>query len=206
MHRVDLQKALVKRCNDLGIQIHLDSRVTFVDFDNAEVQIKGTETVQGDVVLCTDGIWSATRSQFLGKDSPAEPTGDLAYRIVIDIADLTGPDAPELRRFIQNEEVNLWIGPKSHVVAYAMRATTVYNIVLLRPDDLPEGITKTGGDILEMRKIFEEWDPLLRKFLDQVKTTAKWKLMCLHPNAVPNWTNKKGTFIMVGDACHPMLP
>ena len=212
MHRVDLQRALVSRAEDIGVQIHYHSRVVFVDFDNAEVEIEspgccGKKKVKGDVVICADGIWSATRNQFLANSHPAaKPTGDLAYRIVIDVSDLSGPDAPELRKFIQDQGTNFWIGPGSHAVAYAMRAATVYNIVLLCPDDLPEGITKCGGNLHEMKKLFEKWDPLLQKFLNQVKTTAKWRLTYLDAKEVPEWTNAKGTFIMVGDSCHAMLP
>ena len=208
MHRVDLQRILVARCQEIGVEIHYHSRVISVDFDSAEVEIESPDgkKVQGDVVVCADGIWSAIRSQFLSHSRPAKPTGDLAYRIVIDVADLSGPDAPELRKFIQSQGTNFWIGPGSHVVAYAMRSTTVYNIVLLCPDDLPEGVTKMGGNLLEMKKLFEQWDPLLQKFLNQVKSTAKWRLTYLDADEVPEWTNAKGTFIMTGDSCHAMLP
>jgi salicylate hydroxylase len=40
--------------------------------------------------------------------------------------------------------------------------------------------------------------------LGQVKSVAKWKLMWL--DTLPEWANKEGTFIMMGDCCHPMLP
>ena len=160
--------------------------------------------MKGDVVLCTDGLWSAIRSQFLGRPSPAILTGDLAYRIVINTSDLTGPDAPELRKFITDSTVNFWVGPGTHVVAYTMRAGSVYNIVLLCPDNLPENVSKADGDVEEMKALFEGWDPILRKFLNQVKQVAKWKLMWL--DTLPEWANAKGTFLMAGDCCHPMLP
>jgi salicylate hydroxylase len=192
------------RCQELGVTVRLSSKVISVDFETAEVEIEGGEKVKGDVVLCADGLWSATRSQFLGKPSPAILTGDLAYRIVINIAELTGPDASELKKFIDDEMVNFWVGDGTHVVAYTMRAGSVYNIVLLCPDNLPLEVTKTEGDLNEMKKLFEGWDPVLRKFLDQVKSVAKWKLMWL--DTLPEWANEKGTFLMAGDCCHPMLP
>ena len=168
------------------------------------MEIEGGEKVKGDVVLCADGLWSATRGQFLGRDSKAILTGDLAYRIVINTEDLTGPDAPELKKFIGDSTVNFWVGPGTHVVAYTMRAGLVYNIVLLCPDNLPAEVTKTEGDLEEMKALFEGWDPVLKKFLNQVKGVAKWKLMWL--DTLPEWANKEGTFIMMGDCCHPMLP
>lgn len=195
---------MAAKCAELGVVLRLNSKVVHVDFVDAEVEIEGGEWVRGDVVLCTDGLWSATRSQFLGKPSPAILTGDLAYRIVINTADLTGPDAEELKEFILSRQVNFWVGPGTHVVAYTMRAGTAYNIVLLCPDNLPPNVSKTEGDLKEMKDLFVGWDPILRKFLDQVKGVAKWKLMWL--DGLDEWCNKDGTFWMAGDCCHPMLP
>lgn len=204
MHRVDLQQAMAHRCVELGVAVRLGAKVGKVDFKEAEVEIESGEKYKGDVIICTDGLWSSTRSQFLGKPSPAILTGDLAYRIVINTDDLHGPDAEELRNFVQSSTVNFWAGPNSHVVSYSLRAGKMLNIVLLCPDDLPEGVSKTEGDLEEMRALFEIWDPILKKFLAQVKSVAKWKLMWL--DTLPNWTNKEGTFWMAGDCCHPMLP
>jgi salicylate hydroxylase len=195
---------MAARCEELGVVLRLNSKVVHVDFVDVEVEIEGGEWVKGDVVLCTDGLWSATRSQFLGRPSKAILTGDLAYRIVINTKDITGPDAAELKQFIQSRQVNFWIGPKTHVVAYTMRAETVYNIVLLCPDNLPENVSKTEGDLKEMKDLFIGWDPILRKFLEQVKGVAKWKLMWI--DGLEEWCNKEGTFWMAGDSCHPMLP
>lgn len=203
MHRVDLQRAMANRCDELGVTLRLNSRVISVDFDAPSVDLEN-ETIKCDIIVCTDGLWSQTRSQFLGRPSPAILTGDLAYRIVINTEDLHGPDAPELKAFIAAETVNFWAGPQTHVVAYTMRAGAVYNIVLLCPDDLPASVTKSAGDIEEMRKWFNGWDPILQKFLGQVKNVAKWKLMWV--DTLPEWANKRGTFVMAGDCCHPMLP
>jgi salicylate hydroxylase len=205
LRRVDLQRALAARAKELGIVVKLAAKVTSVDFSSMpSVTLESGETVHGDIVLCADGLWSQTRSQFLGRPSPAILTGDLTYRIVIQTADLHGPDAPVLKDFIDSTSVNFWVGSGTHVVAYTMRAGTMYNIVLLCPDDLPESVTKTAGDVEEMQRLFDGWDPILRKFLNQVKSVAKWKLMWL--DTLPDWANKEGTFVMTGDACHPMLP
>jgi salicylate hydroxylase len=206
MHRVDLQRCMASRVKELGVTLRLNAKVKKLDLHgpSPSVTLESGEHIQGDVILCADGLWSQTRSQFLGRPSPAILTGDLAYRIVIDAADLHGPDAEQLRDFIASSSVNFWVGPNTHVVAYTMRGGETYNIVLLCPDNLPSHVTKTAGDIEEMRRLFEPWDPILRKFLDQVKEVAKWKLMWLDP--LPEWVNKEGTFVMLGDACHPMLP
>ncbi|KAH8805703.1 hypothetical protein F5884DRAFT_860304 [Xylogone sp. PMI_703] len=205
MHRVDLQQAMAGRCEELGVKFRFSSRVAKVDFDEVKIEVHGSgEKISGDVIICTDGLWSSTRSQFIGRQSPAILTGDLAFRIVINTDELHGPDAEELRAFVEETTVNFWVGPESHVVSYTLRAGKMLNIVLLCPDDLPEGVSKQEGNVEEMRALFENWDPILKKFLAQVKTVAKWKLMWL--NTLPNWTDVTGTFWMAGDCCHPMLP
>lgn len=204
LHRADLQRTMAARCVELGIVLRFSSRVKSIDFAAANVTLENGNIVEGDLVLCTDGLWSSTREQFLGKPSPAILTGDLAYRIVIKTEDISGPDAKQLRDYVESKRVSFWIGPKTHVVAYTMREGGMFNIVLLCPDNLPESVTKTSGDLEEMKKLFDSWDPLLRKFLDQVKEVAKWKLMWL--DTLPIWANEKGTFVMAGDSCHPMLP
>jgi salicylate hydroxylase len=41
-----------------------------------------------------------------------------------------------------------------------MRGGNMYNVVLLVPDDLEEGVARTKGNLDEMRKLFEGWDPV----------------------------------------------
>lgn len=204
MHRVDLQRAMAERCNELGITIRLSAKVMSVDFALTTVTLESGKKISGDVLLCADGLWSLTRSQFLGKSSPALLTGDLAYRIVINTNDLSGPDASALRQWIADSTVNFWIGPKTHVVAYTMRAGAMYNIVLLCPDTLPLKVMKSDGDLEEMKMLFEGWDPILMSFLAQVKAVAKWRLM--HLDTLESWASEDGRFLMLGDSCHPMLP
>lgn len=205
LHRVDLQQAMVAKCAALGVEIRLNARAVEVDFDAAAVRLQDGAVVQADVVLLADGLWSGIRPAFLGRPSPAVLTGDLAYRITIRADELEGEDAEALRAFVQDATVDFWIGPRSHCVGYSVRAGEVYNLVFLCPDDMPKGVVKLEGSLEEMRERFAGWDPLLGKFLRQVKGGVhKWRLMWL--DALPEWANDKGTFFMAGDCCHPMLP
>ncbi|KAK3940746.1 hypothetical protein QBC46DRAFT_287701 [Diplogelasinospora grovesii] len=205
LHRGDLQRAMANRCLSLGATLQLNSRATSVDFDTATVTLSDGRVVEGDVVLLTDGLWSTIRSQFVGKPTPAILTGDLAYRITLSLDDLSGPDAEFLTEFVKTPRVNFWVGPNTHAVGYSISAYTIYNLVFLCPDDLPLEVTKQEGDLNEMRELFKDWDPLLQKFLGQLKTGVhKWKLMWLE--SLPKWANEEGTFYMAGDCCHPMLP
>ncbi|KAK4658036.1 hypothetical protein QC762_203250 [Podospora pseudocomata] len=209
LHRVDLQREMVKKCSELGITIRLNSRVTSVDFETNTVHLglvqnPARNTLSGDVILLTDGLWSSIRPLFLGQPSPAILTGDLAYRITLHASHLTGPDADLLRKLITNPAVHFWIGPHSHCVGYSVSSSQTYNLVFLCPDDMPSHVARSDASLREFRSKFSGWDPLLQKLISQIQSVQKWKLMWLDP--LPNWTNPQGTFFLAGDCCHPMLP
>lgn len=201
LHRVDLQRALAKRAQELGVVLKLGIRVTNVDFETSKVTGENGEEFTGDLIVAADGLWSKCRESFLGRKDAPLPTGDLAYRIVLTLDQI---EDPELRAMVQNPECHFWIGNGAHVVAYSLRAGTMYNIVLLVPDDLPSNVSRLAGSTDEMKKLFEGWDPILTRFLNCVKTVDKWKLM--HHEEMDSWINDKSNFVMLGDACHPMLP
>ncbi|KAI1288164.1 hypothetical protein F5Y03DRAFT_380115 [Xylaria venustula] len=201
IHRVDLHLALADRAKQLGVKLHLGQRVANIDFAVPSVETESGLTATADLIVAADGIWSTCRNLVLDiKDFP-RPTGDLAYRIVLTLDEI---DDPELRDMVQKPSTNFWIGPGAHVVAYSVRGGTMYNIVLLVPDDLPEGVRRQPGSVEEMRALFEGWDPLLHRFLKLVKSVHKWKLM--HRGELHSWVNDKSNCVFVGDSCHPMLP
>jgi salicylate hydroxylase len=161
-HRVDLQQALVKRAKELGVIVMLNAKVTNVDFgsssgDRARVKTSEGEHYSGDLIVGADGLWSSCRSTMLGRNDPPLPTGDLAYRIVLKIEQIQDS---KLRDMVQTPACRFWAGPDAHVVAYSMRGGNMYNIVLLVPDDLEEGVARTAGSVEEMKKLFECWDPV----------------------------------------------
>lgn len=54
--------------------------------------------------------------------------------------------------------MTVWVGPEKHCVFYPMKSGTSFNMVLLRPDNLPTGARTVEGDIEEMRYTFQGWD------------------------------------------------
>jgi salicylate hydroxylase len=44
----------------------------------------------------------------------------------------------------------------------------------------------------------------LTRLLGEVSTVSKWKLM--HRAPLPSWINPQYNLVLIGDACHPMLP
>lgn len=174
LHRVDLQLSLYDKAKELGVQFKLGEKVDDIDFDIPEVKTEAGFTYRGDLIVAADGLWSKCRSKFLSANDMPKPTGDLAYRVVLNANQL---DDPELRQWVEQPSVHFWIGPGAHAVGYSIRGGQMYNIVLLVPDDLPSGVSRQVGSVEEMRHLFEDWDPILGRFLSKVDKVDKWKLM-----------------------------
>lgn len=200
LHRGDLHMMMYRRALELGIVVKTSARVNKVDPDAGTVTTEAGEVFSGDLVVGADGLWSKCREALLGKQDAPLPTGDLAYRIVLDVKQL-GDDDADLREMIANPACHFWAGPDAHAVAYSMRSGKMYNLVLLVPDNLPGNVSRQEGSVDEMRELFKGWDPVLTRFLNLVDKVDKWKLM--HRPEVESWTNAKGTFTLIGDSCHP---
>lgn len=121
------------------------------------VKTASGKVFNGDLIVAADGLWSKCREIFQGATTPPIPTGDLAYRIVLTMDQI--PDEG-LKEWVRNPTVHFWIGPGAHAVGYSLRGGSMYNIVLLVPDDLPSGVSKEHGSVDEMLALFDGWDPM----------------------------------------------
>ncbi|KAK3718852.1 hypothetical protein LTR37_004768 [Vermiconidia calcicola] len=204
LHRVDVQRALVSRAKELGVQVRLGCKIVDIDFSKPSLRLENGELLAAEVLVGADGLWSKCRELYLatlGKSDLPLPTGDLAYRIVLKTEDVGDQ---ELKDWIARPSCQFWIGPGGHAVAYSLRGGEMFNLVLLVPDDLPANVARQPGSLEELRKLFSSWDPVLNRFLDQAKAVDKWKLM--HRPELEHWVNESSNFVFIGDSCHPMLP
>ncbi|KAI6763229.1 hypothetical protein HG531_013126 [Fusarium graminearum] len=201
VHRVDLQLSLLERAQELGAKLKLSQKVIDIDFNTPKVTTQDGTEAKADLIIAADGLWSRCRSAFLGTKDMPKPTGDLAYRVVLNLDDIKDP---ELIDWVKHCSCHFWIGPGAHAVGYSLRGGNMYNIVLLVPDDLPPGASRLPGSVDQMKALFEGWDPILLRFLDLVTEVDRWKLM--HHDEMQHWINDQSNFVFIGDACHPMLP
>ncbi|KAG9101571.1 hypothetical protein FS749_005800 [Ceratobasidium sp. UAMH 11750] len=95
------------------------------------------------------------------------------------------------------------MGPGRHTMGYCIRVKKEYNMVLLHPDDGATESWSAEGSGDKIRKDFEGWKPHVEKLLKIVPSTLKWALRDRLP--LDTWIHKSNK-VVLGDACHPMLP
>ncbi|OAA60280.1 Aromatic-ring hydroxylase-like protein [Niveomyces insectorum RCEF 264] len=206
-HRANLHKCLLDRALELGATLFTKTKVVDVtisdDAMSATVSIDDGRTMTADLVVGADGINSRLREMLLGRPDPPTLTGDLAYRLLLNTRDMLRD--PDLRDFVENPQVNYWIGPDAHAVGYVLRGGELFNMVLLVPDDIPPGVATLEGNVDEMRALYKGWDPRVLKLLSLCDSVLKWRL-CIRPNLEPTWSHPSGAFTLLGDAVHATLP
>jgi salicylate hydroxylase len=117
-HRSNLHKALLDRAIELGAKLSTDKRVVDIEYEfNGPVTQSIAVCAEGarykaDLIVGADGINSKCREILLGHEDPPLLTGDLAYRLLLDTEEMMKD--PDLRSFVEDPQVNYWIGPDAH--------------------------------------------------------------------------------------------
>lgn len=220
IHRADLIDALVAAVSkNESINLRMGARVVDYDYAAARVRVVRSETengsasgddcwIQGDLLVCADGIKSTARNAINGK--PLEPidTGDVAYRILVPAEPLL--DDPEMREYVNNPWAVHWMGPEAHVVGYPLRGGELYNIIIdvTHKTDLGEPIGldewRSEADSGQLVERFKNWCSPVRKLCALTGTYLKWKLADF--DQLGQWVHPDGKAVLLGDACHPMMP
>ncbi|CZR67497.1 related to salicylate hydroxylase [Phialocephala subalpina] len=203
IHRHDLIKALHSMALELGAEVRVQSRVSDLDFGTGSVVLQNGEVLQGDLVIGADGLNSTCRKKLIPDDEEPEFTGDMAFRVLLNLEDLP-PNDPDFLEITTRPQCTYWLGPSHHAIVYILRGGTQINLVAVVPDDLPRGVVRAPCDTGGVLKLFEGFDPLLLEIISQVPQTFKWKLR-IRPE-LKKWSHDSGKFTLLGDAAHPTLP
>ena len=161
--------------------------------------------VEGDALLGADGLWSTVRSQVVPHDTGPRDTGHFAYRALLRQDTL----APHLR----SGDVNVWLGPGMHAVAYPVRGGQELNLVVLVQS--PRTAGEPSAEALRnwnTRAVAAELDlaiggcaAALRDLAAAAPEWRRWSLCDRPPLSAPEQLCA-GRIALLGDAAHPMLP
>lgn len=195
LHRADLVAILAKALEaaqpgalSLGVMLaQIDNRA-----DGVAVTTASGERLAADLLIGADGIRSAVRAHLFGPDTPRF-TGHVAWRALVRI-DSAGPAAPP-------PGVGAWLGPRRHAVTYRIRPDLVNLVAVTEQSDWREEGWNLPGDAERLRADFAGWNALA-PLLARVERPLRWALFDRKPMRA--WHRNRA--VLIGDACHPMLP
>ncbi len=196
IHRGDMLQILLAACRVLPDRIALETGRAATGFEqDAEgvtLRLEDGEGVRGAALVGADGLWSRIREQVIG-DGPPAVSGHIAYRAVLPM-----DQVPE---GIPRDIVQLWAGPRLHLVHYPLRRGEMMNLVaVFHSDHYAEGWDEAGDTALLWRH-FEGTRPEVRALLARIETWRFWVLCDRDPRR--GWS--QGRVTLLGDAAHPML-
>jgi len=197
IHRADLVAVLAEALQDrVSGALRPGAALTGYrsDANGLRVQLADGTTIDGTLLVGADGIHSVVRSIMLGPEAPRF-TGHVAWRAVV--------PADRLARHRPPPGITAWLGPRRHAVTYWLRGGTLVNFVgVVERDDWREEGWTIPGERDEVLADFAGWDQRLLTLIGAADDHFRWALYDRRPLA--RWQD--GRAVLLGDACHPMLP
>ncbi|KAG8714729.1 hypothetical protein FRC08_011520 [Ceratobasidium sp. 394] len=205
IHRGDLHRMLFEAVSSLpNVILRPNSEVVSCTTTGNEqlttVTLKSGEQLSSELVVGADGVRSIVRRSVLDIPDHPQKTGEAVYRAVIPTSLLS--DHPELRDLVETPGLRSWLGPGRHVVVYPIRDKSLMNIAMFVPDDGAVESWKSEGDLNQVKSEFAQWEPRVQQLLGSMPKVLRWALKIRDP--LTTWHRHR--VVLLGDACHPMLP
>ncbi|WP_454904092.1 FAD-dependent monooxygenase [Variovorax gossypii] len=203
-HRADLHGLLLDAVRARGIgNLVTAARITQVETSDDLVCMSSTDARawEGEAIVGADGLWSLVRRQLDTASAAQSPrvTGHTAWRALIEQAKL--PAA--LRR----RQVDVWLGPRLHAVAYPVRGGDWLNVVVIA-ESAPAGDARDwdqSSSIAALRQAMGCSCGALQSLLDAMPGWRAWSLGDRAPmTSAADMAHER--VALVGDAAHPMVP
>lgn len=195
VHRGELYGALLRACRRHP-SAALRAGAEVVGYAQSEtgvaVHLADGEMVEGCALIGADGLHSRVRAQLVGDGAP-RVSGHVAYRAVI--------PAGRMPADLRWNAATLWAGPRCHVVHYPLSGRQLFNLVVVRHEQVREPAAGRPVPDEEVRDAFAHLDERPRRIIAQGGEWKAWALCDRDP--VERWV--EGRAALLGDAAHPML-
>ena len=193
LHRADLHAALAA-INPPDV-VRFNKKLAGIDRADGRLELSfadGTRA-KADAVIGADGVHSTVLDILFGTGEPRF-TGQVAYRAVY---------RTELLPAAIDDRVKWW-GPDRHIVTYKInpRRDELYFIASTPEPEFRIESWSAMGSLDQLRAAFAGFHPDARIILDRCPEVRKWALVERDP--LPRWSEER--IVLMGDACHPMLP
>lgn len=198
-HRADLHQLLarcVERLDSSAVTLNAKVQSFEQNKDGVSIAFEDGSTARGAMLIGADGIKSAVRAQLLG-DIPATFTGDIAWRCMVPAA-AVGDD-------FMDRIVNIWAGPKKHLVVYYIRGgETINYIACCEEGDWVEESWTLKAPWSELKQTFTGWHDDVQTLIDATDKNECYKWALNNRPPIEHWSHDRVT--LLGDAAHPTLP
>ncbi|KAI1774750.1 FAD/NAD(P)-binding domain-containing protein [Hypoxylon cercidicola] len=214
--RLGLQKQLLDEASKQGAQIKMGVEVTSVDAASCTISFADGSTSSVDLIIGADGVHSCIRPSVVDSSVyfPRASTGDSCLRATIPCQTIR--DDPITSHVVDDKFLLIgWRAEDRLVIGYVVDYGRQFNLVCTHPEELSKSETSSGDDAekasynqkisLDVAKdIYKNFDKVIVRLLELADPGGfrVWKLMDM--DDIPHWS--KNRVVLLGDACHAVLP
>jgi 6-hydroxynicotinate 3-monooxygenase len=194
VHRGDFHALLLSAVD--SSRIEFGKRLVDLDPSGDAVKLgfeDGTKA-EADIVIGADGVRSRVREVLIGLEKP-KYSGYVAHRCIMPVS-LLGD-----MKII--EYVKWWGEDRIFLPYYITRSRQELFFVSSSPEpEWPHETSSVPGDLDGLRASFAGFHPYVQRILDACPGATKWVQYDCEPLTL--WS--RGRIVLLGDACHPMMP
>lgn len=155
------------------------------------------------MIVRTQGIGSHVRKAILDHEDIKIQSLLSAYLVRIPLEAVQAD--PELQPYLN--QATWWNGPGAMCIATRLHHVDLFEVHLYVDKELGEpGVWDASGNIDDMRKDLEGWDPTIFRMLSHAPSKQCWLWRVSGSAPLPTWISKGGRIIITGDASHAMVP